>query len=130
MNQSTPPNVVAMIDRERSHFDQAPAAFFLAWKYGVTIAGAECFGNGTPEGLERATSRWTLRPNLLTVTDAMDGMSRTQKVFLAAMVSFYDAREGGVLLRRIGIEGLADFGCLDLERRKVIGNLLLNYNDW
>lgn len=51
MNLSVPPEVGEMIDRERRHFDQAPAAFFHAWKYGVTIAGAEC---GQPRQLAYA----------------------------------------------------------------------------
>lgn len=34
------------------------------------------------------------------------------------------------MLKRIGFEGLADLGGLDLERRKVIAQLVLNYSGW
>ncbi len=51
-------------------------------------------------------------------------------MFLSSMVSFYDAREGGAMLRRCQFEGLADLGGLDLQRRKVIADLLLHYNGW
>ncbi len=57
-------------------------------------------------------------------------MSSGEKVFLAAMVSFYNAREGGALFRRVGIHGLADLDGLDLERRKIIGALILHYCGW
>ena len=96
---------------EDAHFENAPRAFLQAWKRGAEIAGAEWFGNGTPEGLQQATSSG-------------------QRMFLSAMVSFYNAREGGAMLKRCGFEGLSDLGGLDLERRRVIADLVLNYNGW
>ena len=51
-------------------------------------------------------------------------------MFLSAMVSFYNAREGAAMLRRCGFEGLSDLGGLDLERRQVISDLMLNYTGW
>ena len=51
-------------------------------------------------------------------------------MFLSAMVSFYNTDEGGALLKRCQFEGLADLGGLDLERRKVIADLLLHYHGW
>lgn len=51
-------------------------------------------------------------------------------MFLAAMVSFYIAGEGTAMLRHCGFEGLADLGCLDLQRRQVISDLVLNYTGW
>jgi len=55
--------------REDAHFSRAPQAFFEAWKRGAEIAGAEWFGDGTREGLQRAKSKWDLRPNLLLLND-------------------------------------------------------------
>jgi hypothetical protein len=46
------------------------------------------------------------------------------------MVSFYNVEEGGALLRRVGVQGLADLGGLDLKRRKIIAALILNYTGW
>ena len=73
---------------------------------------------------------WDLRPNLLMLNDALGVLSSGQRMFLSAMVSFYNAREGGAMLKRCGFEGLSDLGGLDLERRKVIADLTLNYNGW
>jgi len=57
MNQLLPQEVVDQIMREEQHFAAAPQAFFEAWKRGVDIAGAEWFGDGTREGLQRATTK-------------------------------------------------------------------------
>ena len=81
-------------------------------------------------GLQRATTKWDLRPKLLMLNDALGVLSSGQRMFLSAMVSFYNAREGGAMLKRCGFEGLSDLGGLDLERRKVVADLTLNYNGW
>jgi len=130
MNRSLPHEAFDQIELEHQHFAAAPQAFFEAWKRGVHIAGAEWFGDGTREGLQHATTKWDLRPNLLMLNEALGVLSSGQRMFLSAMVSFYNAREGGELLKRCGFEGLSDLGGLDLERRKVIADLTLNYNGW
>ena len=130
MNLSLSQAVFDQLALEEAHFTRAPSAFFQAWKRGAEIAGAEWFGNGTQAGLERATTKWDLRPNMLLVNDALGVLSAGQRMFLSAMVSFYNAREGAAMLRRCGFEGLADLDGLDLERRKVIADLVLNYNGW
>jgi hypothetical protein len=130
MNQSLPQDLLDQIAAEERHFTQAPQAFLEAWKRGAEIAGPEWFGDGTPEGLQRATSKWDLRPKVLLLNDAMDVMSSGQRMFLSAMVSVYNARDGGAMLERCGFEGLSDLGDLDLERRKVIADLVLNYSGW
>ncbi|VFR55227.1 FIG01211190: hypothetical protein [plant metagenome] len=130
MNQLLPAEVIDQLAREERHFVAAPQAFFLAWKRGVEIAGPEWFGDGTREGLQRATVKWDLRPNLLLLNDALGVLSGGQRMFLSAMVSFYNAREGAAMLRCCGFEGLADLGGLDLERRQVIADLVLNYSGW
>lgn len=58
MNRTLPQEVLDQIELEHQHFAAAPRAFFEAWKRGVDIAGAEWFGDGTPEGLQRATTKW------------------------------------------------------------------------
>jgi hypothetical protein len=130
MNQSFPQDVLDQIAREILHFDNAPAAFLEAWKRGIQIAGVEWFGDGTHEGLRQAKSKWELRPNVLRLNDVLGVLSSGQRMFLSAMVSFYNADEGGALLKRCQFEGLADLGGLDLERRKVIADLLLHYHGW
>lgn len=130
MPQHLPTHVLEQIAREERHFSTAPEAFFQAWKRGAQIAGHEWFGDGTREGLLRASSKWDLRPNLLRLNDALGVLSSGQRMFLSAMVSFYNAREGAAMLKRCGFEGLSDFGGLDLERRQVIADLVLNYAGW
>ncbi|HCE6397609.1 hypothetical protein OGV25_21090 [Pseudomonas sp. P1B16] len=130
MNQSLPQDVLDQIAREILHFDNAPAAFLEAWKRGIHIAGVEWFGDGTLEGLQNAKSKWALHPNVLRLNDALGVLSSGQRMFLSAMVSFYNASEGGAMLKRCQFEGLADLGGLDLERRKVIADLVLHYDGW
>lgn len=130
MNQSLPQDVLDQIAREILHFDNAPSAFLGAWKRGVQIAGVEWFGDGTHEGLQNAKSKWELRPNVLRLNDALGVLSSGQRMFLSATVSFYNASEGGAMLKRCQFEGLADLGGLDLERRKVIAELTLHYHGW
>ena len=130
MNQSLPQEVLDQIELEHQHFEAAPQAFFEAWKRRVRFAGHEWFGDGTREGLQCAKSKWDLRPKLLMLNDALGVLSSGQRMFLSAMVSFYNSREGGAMLKRCGFEGLADLGGLDLERRKVIADLSLHYTGW
>ncbi|MFJ5483767.1 hypothetical protein [Pectobacterium actinidiae] len=130
MHQLLPPDILDQLRLEERHFACAPDAFFQAWKRGAEIAGAEWFGDGTHEGLQRASSKWDLRPNMLLLNDALGVLSGGQRLFLSAMVSFYNAREGAAMLRRCGFEGLADLGGLDLQRREVIADLVLNYGGW
>ena len=47
------------------------------------------------------------------LNDALGVLSSGQRMFLSAMVSFYNAREGGAMLKRCGFEGLSDLGGLD-----------------
>jgi len=115
---------------EQAHFSAAPAAFFRAWKSGVSLAGVRFFGAGTKTHLDRAGDVWDLCPNLELISDAIGALSGGEKVFLAALVSFYNAEDGGRLLQRVGVHGLADLGGLDLARRTVIAALILNYTGW
>ncbi|WP_072571905.1 hypothetical protein [Granulibacter bethesdensis] len=130
MNQPFHRDVLELIAQEDLHAAQAPAAFFQAWKRGAEIAGYQWFGDGTCDGFQRATDKWDLQPSLLMLGDALGVLSGGERMFLAAMVSFYNDREGGAMLKRCSFHGLADFGGLDLRRRQVFANLLLNYNGW
>ncbi|VFT10003.1 Uncharacterised protein [Pseudomonas aeruginosa] len=67
---------------------------------------------------------------MLRLNDALGVLSSGERMFLSAMVSFYNAREGGAMLKRCRFHGLSDFDGLDLERRKVIADLLVNYSGW
>ena len=119
------------IAQELAHFSSAPARFLEAWKRGVRLAGPQFFGMGGPRAdLDHAESKWDLRPKMDLIDRAIGVMSSGEKVFLAALTSFYNAEDGGELLKRVHVQGLADFGGLDLERRAVIAELILNYTGW
>lgn len=118
------------IAHETAHFAAAPAAFFDAWKNGVALAGTRLFGDDVHADLKHAASVWDLCPKVQLIDDAIGVMSSGEKRFLAALVSFYNADDGGRLFERIGVRGLADLGTLDLKRRTIIAALLLNYTGW
>lgn len=130
MTQFLPQEVIDQIVREERHFATAPQVFFEAWKRGVEIADPQWFGDGTREGMSQAQSKWDLCPDVQRINKAIGVLSGGERMFLAAMVSVYDDRKGGAMLKRCGFHGLADFGGLDLERRRVIADLLLNYGGW
>ena len=119
------------IAQELEHFSSAPARFLEAWKRGVRLAGPQFFGTGSSHAaLDQAESKWDLCPKMDLIDRAIGVMSSGEKVFLAALTSFYNAEDGGELLKRVHVQGLADFGGLDLERRAVIAALILNYTGW
>lgn len=130
MSQYLPPEIFDQILREERHFAAAPDAFFAAWKRGVEIAGPRWFGDGTSDGLNQARDKWNLCPDVLLIGKALGFLSGGERMFLAALVSFYDSHEGATLLRRSGFEGLADLSGLDLQRRQVIADLVLHYTVW
>jgi len=128
-----PHSETAILDRftqESQHYLRAPNAFLQAWKRGVEIAGPQWFGDGTRDGVQRAVRKWDLCPRVSAINDNFGVLSGGERMFLAAMVSFYNGYDGGQLLRRCGFEGLCDLGGLDLERRQVIADLVLNYAGW
>ena len=127
---SFPQEIAEDVAREATHFSAAPAAFLQAWKRGVALAGTHLFGNGLRADLDQAISKWDLCPKVPLINKAIGVMSSGEKIFLAALVSFYNAEDGGRLFKRIGVQGLADLGGLDLQRRSVIAALILNYSGW
>ncbi|WP_342308921.1 hypothetical protein [Burkholderia pyrrocinia] len=130
MPSSQPFSVLEQLVQEESHFAQAPNAFFDAWKQGVRLAGPQFFGDGHRDALAQAGNKWDLVPDLPRIDRALGVMSSGERVFIAALVSFYNAHDSQELLRRAGVEGLADLGSLDLQRRRVIASLLLHYTGW
>lgn len=125
-----PQETFEQIARELSHADNAPAAFFKAWKRSVEITGYHLFGGKTEDAFIAAQTRWDMCPDLALIDDAISVMSSGERVFLAALVSFYNADAGGKLFKRVGVKGLADLGVLDLNRRTLIAKLILNYHGW
>jgi hypothetical protein len=91
MNTMNEQAIFDEIARNDQHFSQAPHAFFHAWKRGVELVGPVLFGNGNRESLDLAVEKWDLCPNVALIKKAVGAMSSGEKVFLAALVSFYNA---------------------------------------
>lgn len=127
---SSLPSLLKQFAQEQAHYNEAPNAFFDAWKQGVCLAGPQFFGDGHPHVVDRAKSKRDLAPNLPRISQALGVMSSGEGVFIAALASFYNAHDSQELLRRVYVEGLADLGTLDLQRRQVIATLLLYYTGW
>ena len=102
--------------REEQHFSKAPEAFFVAWKRGVSLAGPHLFGIGPEADITSAQNKWDLCPKVTLIRKAIGPMSPSERLFLAALVSFYNAEDGGQLFKRAGFHGLA--------------GLILNYSCW
>jgi hypothetical protein len=130
MNPPFSQEIIDRYAREKQHFLQTPDAFFAAWQRAVRIAGFQWFGDGSAACWHGARTKWDLCPRLDGMLDAFGVLSSGERLFLAALVSFYNARDGGELLGQCGFAGLADLSGLDLERRQVIAELILNYTGW
>lgn len=130
MDTTLPPEVLYQAIYEQHHYDVSPQAFFVTWRYGVSIAGYRWFGDGTLSNMEQANSKWDLCPRMQAIRKALGVLSSGERLFLAAMASFYNANDGGKLLKLCGFRGLADLDTLDVERRQVIARLMLYYHGW
>ncbi|WP_248746212.1 hypothetical protein [Pseudomonas sp. MWU12-2037] len=122
--------ILAELIRTHHQSTQTPHLFFRAWKQAVQLAGITYFGDGSRSGFQDAQSKWDLCPNMPLIQRAIGVMSHGEKVFLAALVSFYNAEDGGRLLQAVDVHGLADLGVLDAKRRALIAHLILNYSGW
>ncbi|MBS0417993.1 MAG: hypothetical protein JSR66_09790 [Proteobacteria bacterium] len=116
--------------REERHFARAPEVFLSAWKRGVTFVGSHLFGAVPHADVELAQTKWDLRPKVRVIGRALRSMLPLEQIFVAGLVSFYNAEDGGHLLKRAGFRGLIDLAPLDLPRRAVIAGLILNYTGW
>lgn len=105
-------------------------AFFFAWKKGVEIAGFRFFGDGSQQGFKKSDCRWHLRPNMQVVKKNFEILTDQERVFLAALVSFFNAEEGSSLLKQSGVRGLSDLGLLTYEQRDVIAGLIMHHHAW
>lgn len=120
----------AKMRESREFFGSAASRFFAAWKQGVTLARPHYFGDGTKEGLAAATDKNDLQPNLKRISQALGVLSHGEAVFLVAMYSFYNDQDAAKLWRKAGVKTIGDLSVLDLERRQIIADLMVNYVGW
>jgi hypothetical protein len=106
-------------------------AFFHAWKRCVEIAGYEWFGDGSYDGFACAVCKEELSPNVLKLSQALSlSFSSGRRLFIAAMVSLFNAQIGDSLFRRVGYQGLSDLGKLDLNQRRALADAMVYYTGW
>jgi len=106
------------------------ARFLAAWQEGVRLAGKRYFRITAPS-VEQATDIDQLRPNDEEIEDAIGVISSGEAVFLAAMVSFFNAELGQGLLQKCGYPNISDLASkLDEPRARVIAELFVNYHGW
>ena len=127
MDLSLPSKLFDEIAFEEANFSKAPHAFFCAWKRGAELVGAEYFGRGTEQALKVAIDKWELRPRMHHIERSFEFMTVDQRMLIAVMASFYNARDASWLLKRAGFEGFSNLDVLPLEMRKVAAALTLNF---
>lgn len=120
----------AKMRESREFFANAAGRFFEAWKRGVELARPHYFGDGTKEGLAAARDKNDLAPDLKRISDALGVLSHGEVVFLVSMYAFYNDQTAAKLWSKAGVKTIGDLSALDLERRQVIADLLVNYVGW
>jgi hypothetical protein len=118
------------VSKPSSEVCNPAVAFFFAWKKGVELAGTRFFGDGSQEGFTNANCRWDLRPNIRVISCSFEVLSGQERMFLAALVSFFNTGEGNNLLKQSGMKGLSDLGLLNVEQRDVLAGLIMHNHDW
>lgn len=116
---------------EMSRYIDAQAKFLAAWKRGVSLAGDQYFHVKTPTVVE-AVDKNQLRPDWDFICEVIGGLSHGERMFLAAMYSFFNALDGHRLFEQIGETGnICEIAAiLDPERAQVIADLFLSYRGW
>lgn len=104
--------------------------FLLAWRDGVKIAGDNKFL--CMKSAHADVTTWhQLAPRLDVMRKAATTCSQSEVAFFAAMASFYNAAEGGKLLKKAGCNTFGDIAnILNHKQRAVIAELLVNFQGW
>ncbi|WP_285374213.1 hypothetical protein [Pseudomonas sp. lyk4-TYG-107] len=118
------------VTKPSSEICNPAVAFFFAWKKGVELAGYRYFGDSSQEGFIKANCRWDLRPDLRVINSKFEVLTEQERVFMAALVSFFNPDEGSNLLKQAGVKGLCELGLLNVEQRDVIAGLIMHNHAW
>lgn len=122
-------------EAERTHWAEAPAQFLDAWKRAVHLAGPRYF-NILSDTVESAVSPDDLAPDFDAIDGGLGVLSRGEAWFLLQLYGFYNGRGAQDLAERHGRADAADVwtgdnaGGKDLEYRKVLADLIVNYTGW
>ena len=119
-----------------AHSKEAPGKFLSAWIAGIRVVGENYFTHNPSfvepaEILQDVSDKWQVIPNNEYIGDNISVLSSGEATLLAVMCSFYNSEWGGMLMRDLGINGMADVSAkLDLGETKIVADLLLNYSGW
>ncbi len=124
------------IDAIAQYREKSPWLFLEAWKQGVNIVGEKYF-SAHPSLTEAVTSQESITdkqqliPNLKLIEADIAQLSGSEAALLAVMCSFYNSRQGGKLMRGLGIEGMAEVSQqMSLAGNQVVARLLVHFTEW
>lgn len=114
--------------------DLGEERFLDAWKRGVKIAGPGLFECGA-ESIDAATHKNQLCPRWEVVEEYLrsTSMSHWTRLFMIEMCSFYNSdwmqkHKSKMRMGRSSVGACAQG--MDMERREVLADLLVNYRGW
>ena len=109
-----------------AHREATVAEFFSLWKAAVKLAGERFFGTGRLADAMLATNTDELRPNVPLILQTIEMLQPTEQIFLASLLSFFAPTEGGLLLRKLDVNSLADYRSMSFEQRTLLAGLFLH----
>lgn len=126
-----PPNPIVEPLLSKRYRDED--VFFAAWQQSVALLEPEWFGDGTFEGLQKATTKHDLAPRLDVIRAEFKNNSRGYQSHIGLLVSIYNYDVGEELLKVAG-DGQANFlkhfVRLDEDRHALLRILIETYPGW
>ena len=120
-----------------AHARVAPIQFLIAWKRAVAMAGPEFFtagrGHDAPPSMVDATDKGQLIPHWDVVENGIGPLSTSQRVFLAAICSFYNGEWGKNLpdTHGDGCDSIGDVANrLDRDQVDILTALMNYHTGW
>ncbi len=92
---STEPELLEQVEISTGHSGSALELFGAAWIRAVGLAGPAYFRSGMRPAQDSVNTKWEPVPDVAHISHAIGAMSSGERVFIAALVSFYNSKEGG-----------------------------------
>lgn len=110
-------------------YEPSHVHFLEAWKDAVELMGPGLFTCHAPT-VRAATHHHQLAPYLDKIRRAIPNKCRQDAVFLAALVSFFNAIEGDKMLRKAGCTFGDMVMVLNPPQRAALAQLMIHYRGW
>jgi len=113
----------------------APGLFLDTWKKAVNLAGERFFTNNrdyqVASTADEATDKWQLIPVRKTIDNYLGVASTGEALFIAALYSFYNGRDGEKMIQELGYSGLGDIANrLEYDQLEIITTLMKYHTGW